>query len=461
MMAPDSFHCFNFLPFELRHMIYLFATPPRFVHVREQTEDRDEFDERFKTTPVQLKLHPSIAYFARNWRGRMRGTWRTRRQQYQQLTFDTYGLSVPRTKHQPWEPTTEVPDISHHFLSENPEIAWEFVRSGLFFSTAPIPALLHATRESRQALIADGYGLAFRTRTCGPQTWFNFKTDILYLSRFYSDWDSFHFWLSGNTLWDIGQFDPQDLKRVRRLALESAAHVVSPSYRDGEQEISSILELFNGVDELFLEEIGLEGLTSNGDNNQLWSYTPVLEVDVLSVTYESDNMICSAGYNHRDLRAYKEENMGDGTRFFVDAARRFEERITLRRDELVQRGSVSPWKIPEISIVFIGSPYMCEKLLRWRWDAWNRFEALKEDKARTKAAEEAKRSIDVPKRHIYPTEGLPPSPFSEQFQDDMDAYVDFIEQSYYYEDYYDHPQDELSLRHGWILTQTLATPRAS
>ena len=64
-MVLDSFHPFLSLPFELRRMIYLHASPPRFVHVREHTEDKDAFEERFRTTVAQIKLHPSIAYFAR------------------------------------------------------------------------------------------------------------------------------------------------------------------------------------------------------------------------------------------------------------------------------------------------------------------------------------------------------------------------------------------------------------
>ena len=59
------------------------------------------------------------------------------------------------------------------------------MRTGSFYSKAPIPVMLHVTRESRQVLIDFGYELAFRTRSCGPRTWFNFKIDVLYIG--YSD----------------------------------------------------------------------------------------------------------------------------------------------------------------------------------------------------------------------------------------------------------------------------------
>ncbi|KAH8164289.1 hypothetical protein CIB48_g3969 [Xylaria polymorpha] len=459
-MAPDSFHQFAFLPFELRRMIYLFASPPRFVHVKEHPEDHEAFEERFRTTPVQLKLHPSIAYFAHNWRGRIPwapAPWRPY-YRHHQLTLETYGLTCPRPKHQPWESTKEVPGIPHHFLSENPEVAWEFVRSGSFNSPAPIPTLLHVTRESRQVLIDYGYELAFRTRTCGPQVWFNFKTDVLYIGRFEDEWDSrsFHFLLSGNESWDIGQFDPLDLKKVRRLALNVAGHVVSPASSDGVEWISSILELFTGIEELFLEEPGMDS-SSYGfphlADSKLWSYTPVMEVDVLSSPLERDNMVYSTGPDHRDLKAYKECNLGDGTRFFLDVAQKFEEKLTSRRDELVPRRSVAQWKIPKVNIVYIGRPSMCRSLFKQRWDLWHRFQALKEEHARSNALEEAKRSIDVPKRPLYHNENSPPSPFTEQYRDDIEVleHIYMESQDYFYYDYEER-------RHNWVFDATVAAP---
>ncbi|KAI0438780.1 hypothetical protein F4803DRAFT_533832 [Xylaria telfairii] len=459
-MAPDSFHQFAFLPFELRRMIYLFASPPRFVYVKEHHEDHEEFEERCRTTPVQLKLHPSITYFAHNWRGRIPWSpapWRPY-YRHHQLTLETYGLIGHRLRHQPWESTKEVPGIPHHFLSENPEVAWEFVRSGSFNSAAPIPTLLHVTRESRQVLIDYGYELAFRTRTCGPQVWFNFKTDVLYIGRFEREWDgrSFHFLLSGNESWDIGQFDPLDLKKVRRLALNYAGDVVSSASSDGMEQISSILELFTGIEELFLEEPGLASLSYGFprlDDSKLWSYTPVLEVDVLSSPLERDDMVYSTGPDHRDLKEYKERNLGDGTRFFVDVAHTLEGKLTSRRDELVPRRSVAPWKIPKISIVYIGRPSMCRSLFKWRWDSWHRFQALKEEQARSNALEEAKRSIDVPKRPLYHNENSPPSPFTERFGDDMEA----LEELMYMESQgYSHHHDER--RYNWVFDATVAAP---
>ncbi|KAI1118884.1 hypothetical protein F5Y14DRAFT_398054 [Nemania sp. NC0429] len=478
-MAPGSFHQFTSLPYEIRSMIYLFATPLRIVHIQEDHEDREEFEERFRTKPVQLKLHPSISYFARNWRERIPWAPASWRQYYRhhQPTLEAYGFDCPRPKHQPWEPTEEVPAIPHHFLSENPNVAWEFTRTGSFYSTAPIPSLLHTTRESRETLIASGFELAFRTRTCGPRTWFNFKTDILYIKHvseydeeYAEEYGGEHYesarrgpvrsLLSGNKNWDIGQFEPEDLQRVKRLALGSSAEVVSYDSEKGVYEVSDSLALFTGVEELFLEEPSLRFDATGGtykptEDSYLWCYSPAVEADVLAAIFLQRYTVESTGYRHVGLKFYKEENMGDGSRFFIDTARTFERKLASLRDVLVRRDSVVPWKIPEISIVYIASAAKCRSLFEWRWDAWNRFQTIKESQARSEAVEEARRSIDIPLRPLYDIEGRPPSPFSEQFRDDEEVYRelrDIVEYEEYDERYQTNEQ------RSWILGGTVAAP---
>ncbi|GAP87378.2 hypothetical protein SAMD00023353_2700320 [Rosellinia necatrix] len=462
-MPPDHFPQFVLLPLELRMMIYQFASPARFVHVQEDHEDPDEFEERFRTTPVQLRLHPSVTYFARHWRHRIPwapAAWRPYYRR-QQMTLDMYGLRCPRQRHQPWESADGVPDIPHHFLSENPDVAWEFVRSGSFYSTAPIPALLHVSRESRHILMGHGYELAFRTRTCGPRTWFNFKTDVLYLGEFeLGEMDRpLHRLLSGNTKWDVGQFDPSDLKRVRRVALESSAKILICDLTNWARQLSNLLELFAGLEELFIEE-GMRvspttefGRAARADG-PFWTYTPAEEVDVLYTMVEHEDLVHFTGFAHEGLRAYKTANMGDGSRFFIDAALRFEEQLAAIRDETVQREALAPWKIPKVSIVHIGHPWMIRALFEQRWSTWNSFQFRKEENARAKAIEEARRSIDVPKKHLYHLPDLPPSPFSRQFRDELEVYHASLE-AYIYSEY---DWERRSDYHHWMFSEGMRLP---
>ncbi|KAJ8128087.1 hypothetical protein O1611_g5548 [Lasiodiplodia mahajangana] len=447
-MAPKSFHLFTSLPFELRWMIYLLATPPRFVYVKEAHEDRDEFIERLRTEPLQVRLHPSIAYFARNWRDHVR----TASDRQRQMTLDMFGLTCPPPRHQPWESTSEVPGIPHRIICDDHAIAWEFLRKSALYSAAPIPALLHVSAESRHVLMSAGYELTFQTRSCGPLIWFNFKTDVLFIPYFdeYRPDDRVSYsLLSGSMKWDIGQFEPRDLTRVKRLALERAGGAVISRARDDLPQISSLLHLFGNVEELFLEEGGvkrgvdLAGSRRPEDIEGLWSHTPPMEVDILAaLSRHQDDIVHSTGFYHQDLIAYKEMNMGDGSGYFVDAARKFEERLATKRDELVRRERLTPWKIPTVKIVYIIYPSGYRKLTKWRWETWYNFQGLKEQEDRLRAAEQARRSIDVPRRPIYDDQARPLSPFSAQFQDEEEVYAEMFEYDFYTHGFFDAYEPE-------------------
>lgn len=227
-----------------------------------------------------------------------------------------------------------------------------------------------------------------------------------------------------------------DLQRVRRLALGSSAEVLSSDYRDGVHEISSLLQLLTGVEELFLEERNLPsgdllGTSSHPDESKLWHYSPALEVDILATDFLQHNI----GYLYEDWKAYKDDNLGDGSRFFLDTARKLEERLASRRDELVLLNSLVPWKIPEISIVYIASAPTFKAFFEWRRVTWNRIQATKEDQARSEAIEAARRSIDVPRSPIYEHEGQPLSPFSQKFKDDEEFYEECLNEAIYGYDY--------------------------
>lgn len=247
-----------------------------------------------------------------------------------------------------------------------------------------------------------------------------------------------------------------DLQRVKRLALGSSAHVVRSDHGESIHEISSLLQLFTGVEELFLEQWGqrlhdMLGTCMHPDDSNLWCHTPPLEVDILATSFLRHYSFSSTAFMYDDWKAYKADNMADGNRFFIDAARKFKEKLALRRDELVLRRSFVPWKIPEISIVLIASASRCRRLFEWRWAAWNGFRAMRENQARSEALKEARRSIDVPRRLIYEHEGRPPSPFSERLQDDEEAFQALQgRESYGYDD-----TPEI---HTWIMAETIAAP---
>ncbi|ENH62103.1 hypothetical protein FOC1_g10015062 [Fusarium oxysporum f. sp. cubense race 1] len=138
---------FQNLPPEIRHEIYLLATPARVVHLKAEFVNVDE----------------------------------------------CYTL---------WRVSSYQGAFCHWRQSKNYE---NRVRV-YFYSNAPIPVLLHTCFESRDFLIKMGYQLAFKTKSHGPRTWFNYDRDVLFKDE--------------NTC-DVAQFDPGDAIRYKEFtALE-------------------------------------------------------------------------------------------------------------------------------------------------------------------------------------------------------------------------------------------------
>ncbi|KAJ4249806.1 hypothetical protein NW762_012149 [Fusarium torreyae] len=299
-MAATGFHYFLSLPLELRQEIYELATPPRFVHVKQSTEQGyDDFAERLRTEPNFLQLDESLTHFSFNWRSRIPS-------RSNQPTLERYGFSSSQSPYHPWKVSSLAPKICLHWLSCHPQIAWEFAKEAYFYSQAPIPALLHTCRESRDHLIRRGYQLTFKTRSSGPRTWFNYDVDILFISL-EDSWRIGHRVLSG-CRWDLGQFDPSDMQKVRRLALERSAQSLYLSHPRNDRinftfhDMTSVLRLFQHLEELFLVEWTNEDMQHSCQPNDLslkqpsvrhhaydiqslWSYQNVSEVDVLQQVF--------------------------------------------------------------------------------------------------------------------------------------------------------------------------------
>ncbi|KAI1114034.1 hypothetical protein F5Y14DRAFT_415956 [Nemania sp. NC0429] len=254
-MTSKTSHFFQSLPSELRCIIYMLATPPRIVHVQEgRKKDYDAFLEEFLTTPNELKVDPTIAHFAFNWKDDIPS-------RAQQRTLESFGFSsARRPADYPWQPSPSTPEIPLAWLSENPEVAWILTRESYLFSKAPIPALLHMCAESRAELTKQGYELAFRTRSSEPRTWFNFRRDVLFLACDENyDWDDR--WLLSGGRWDVGQFHPTDMQRVRKLALEGSAEYLDGRHRrEALRQVSPIPRLFRALEELLLVEWTMKDL---------------------------------------------------------------------------------------------------------------------------------------------------------------------------------------------------------
>ncbi|XDG05490.1 hypothetical protein ABKA04_005105 [Annulohypoxylon sp. FPYF3050] len=203
-----KFHLFNLLPPELRREIYILATPPRVVNVQEVGacseawyERLEKFAETCRTTLIQFRLHPDLAYFAHNWRPSIASKLRS----HNQLPLEAYGFTSTKGRYQPWIPTDDTPEIPSTWLASHPDTAWAMTRDASLYSPAPIPPFLHVCSESREMLKKYGYQLAFGTRTDEPHTWFHFERDILSIRFVSSELPN----VLVNEGWDIGLFRPK------------------------------------------------------------------------------------------------------------------------------------------------------------------------------------------------------------------------------------------------------------
>ncbi|KAK0708500.1 hypothetical protein B0H67DRAFT_603439 [Lasiosphaeris hirsuta] len=401
-MALTTFHPFPRLPAELRRQIYLETTQPRFVHIQakslaeltEQDEDDDLSDfEAFTAhlAPWNLSLDPSLVYFAHDWRNRIRtsepprSAWRFRPRDPDrtiQTRLTSYGFSTTRRARQPWPPTRQYPEVLPHILCAQPRAAWQMTRLHALYSAAPIPPLLHTCAESRLVLVQHGYELAFRTRSAGPRTWFCFGTDVLYLPKLPCNWNDPDADADETGAWDL---HPDDLARVRRLALENLDLGVHRS------EASSALRLCPNVQQLFAVDrlacrktrswllSGTWGCAAPPTREGGWEWIDCDEADALS--YPSLQLggepirgigLHSVGCEALDLWQWKRMHRGDSTGFFEDYANTIKARLREELERVMREegGGVKPWNIPTVRLVVVGMPSTIEEVFKARDRYW-------------------------------------------------------------------------------------------
>ncbi|KAJ4248827.1 hypothetical protein NW762_012665 [Fusarium torreyae] len=299
MTQQTTFHLFTHLPYDLRHHIYVLATPPRVVRVEEgpvnvkekriwreeehETYFHYAFEQFYKqmlddVPTFNIKLHPELASFAHNWRRRI--PWSAHNHPYEQKRLDAYGFTSSLPSYEPWQASEDVPLIPTDWLIDYPELAFELTRRCCLYSDAEIPAFLHVCAESRKALMRWGYRLSFSTRTTGPRTWFHPGRDRLYIpyqNRQFPRSDTYRYaygWqldditeiptpypciepgvLLSGCHWDIGQYSVQDLKEVKYLILGTGR-----PWDDVElnEFLQSLLPLVSNLEELLLEDWSLQ-----------------------------------------------------------------------------------------------------------------------------------------------------------------------------------------------------------
>ncbi|KAI1082150.1 hypothetical protein F5B20DRAFT_24104 [Whalleya microplaca] len=433
------------LPPEIRREIYILATPPRIVDIQEEAEeDGDEFEDRFSRDWPQLRLSPSLTYFAHNWRSRLYEVYRPPNQ----MRLDAYGFTSNKPPYRPWTPSSATPEIPIFGLVKNMSLAWELLRDSYLYSNAPIPPLLHTCIESRSVLIGHGYQLAFQTRTNGPRTWFHFGKDILYL-EYGRQWppDEPGFLCSAASY--MGQFEPSDMRKVKRVALARATFPYT--YQGTIEHVTAVLRLMPAIEEWIAVEwnpydfIDTEAsfrishaTPAPGDIHlaqdqakarkirEPWQAVPAEDIDVLFcpkfTESQFENYLTADGIREDAVRSFVEDNGGSADGFYEHYSRLAEERLKESKEQILGRDqSAISWNIPKVTVWHVCRPVMARAITRERRRAWETWLRLKEERM---IVERRKKPVINTPVNLNTDVVRELSPFSAQWGDDMEVLIE-------------------------------------
>lgn len=399
MSQLQHFELFPQLPYDIRAQIWKTAFGPRMVELIEENEEDDkgnddedsewnDFETIFETLSQQaarqareeqLALYDVIE-------GDNRATgWRKRQTQLEEFGFSSIH-PAPTLRRVTWQ------------------VMDDETREGRFCSRTKTTALLFVCKESRDLLKSLGYDFAFATRTRPATIWFNFKSDFLCLVWRWWDNDS----LTSETIdgggWNIGQILPRDRRRLQKLALDWC------SLSERESALVKGVKMFGQLKELvlFTGDMRNWGLELHSDNE--WE-----------IEDEDFEFIPGVGYEFLGSCQCLCHNSGfvveDEVRPSVESEA-LAERLVKERDQDVAQGK-EYWSVPTVRVVGIVMLEQKRLAIRQRKEWLDR-----EDK---KATYMTKTAIgpdallwDKPEP-IEGTDHRPPSPWSVQWADDIEA----------------------------------------
>ena len=238
--------------------------------------------------------------------------------------------------------------------------------------------------------------------------------------------------------WGLGVFMPEDLRKVKRVALER----YFCQYRSIEDSLEKFARLCGGLEELFIVEQNLENVFEDEgadksedecEEGRYWGWVECDEADALNdeawgSSWYGMRLECvmdpnwgpAVEYNSGKLVEYKRRNGGDSSGFFADLCQGYERDLRMKRDEIVRKEGVAAWKIPSMKIVHVGKMAEMKKLFELRRRYW------------TAVAEKELKELErgVPFAERVPIQ-RPLSPYSLAWKDDIEAYEDMVSQYYY------------------------------
>lgn len=221
------------------------------------------------------------------------------------------------------------------------------MRTFHFWSSSPIPALLHTCRESRRAMQLCGYELVFAINDkVTPRIWFNFAHDTLHLGCLFST--------------DVRQLRSKDLMRVSRVAIhghQEAYVQLIPEILSVAVQLKEVLWIVHQFDNLGLRKKHHYVETESNLRGYIECDSPEF-VNHNLVKY--DRIDAWPAYAEK-LLAYQRQNEGGIDGFWPLQNAELESRFRMQRDKC--SGS---WDIPKWKHVFIVTKEQAGDILAFR-----------------------------------------------------------------------------------------------
>lgn len=259
------------------------------------------------------------------------------------------------------------------------------------YSNAPIPILLYTCHDSRSALQACGYELAFGTPNQAPQIWFNFSIDVLFVTEtLYAERcvKNFHsrFDVSTGTNVDLHvpyrkddyvQLVDNDRLRVRRLAVCSSVSEGRKSYSDLRFRPAKMVEMFGNLTELLVVEehiFASPNMLRKPDTYNLLGYLDCDVADSISISGIAPVVETTQSVNHYAIKSYKEETQSNGEYYFLDEIENMKEALWGMWNE--RNGKDYWWSIPTtIRVVRLVTEAEARHILSVRNRYWDKLDS--------------------------------------------------------------------------------------
>jgi hypothetical protein len=179
-----------------------------------------------------------------------------------------------------------------------------------------------------------------------------------------------------------------DVHRVRRLALGAFW------FREKEmRDVAEVVRMFGGLKELFLVQGNLEAVfgrwkeseywdgssyeweeLEKGKGRDLWAWVECDVADTLLPRLANGwlrhlDFTFTNVYNYAFLN-YRREQGGDGTGFFAQLGKKFEDELRVARSKVAEEDEVLIWSVPDVKVVHVGTIRRLKELFGVRDRIW-------------------------------------------------------------------------------------------